>query len=70
MRESTEGEAHRGRAEVEHEARTNQQRHEPMPASHQAGDDRSAVDRNEEQSATRTSRSGGRLRGRATRCAP
>ena len=52
MRESTEGEAHRGRAEVEHEARTNQQRHEPMPASHQAGDDRSAVDRNEEQSAT------------------
>jgi hypothetical protein len=51
MRESTEDEARRGRAEVEHEARTNQQRHEPMPASHQAGDDRSAVDRNKEHSA-------------------
>jgi hypothetical protein len=36
---------------TEHEARTNQRRHEPMPASHRAEDDQSAVDRNEQHSA-------------------
>jgi hypothetical protein len=41
---------------TEHEARVNQQRHEPMPASHQADDDQSAVDRNEAHSAARPDR--------------
>lgn len=44
------------RESTEHEARINQQRHEPMPASHQAGHDQSAVDRNEEHSAGRPDR--------------
>lgn len=40
------------RESTEHEARINQQRHEPMPAGH----DQSAVDRNEEHSAARPDR--------------
>jgi hypothetical protein len=56
MRESTEHEARQERAEVEHEAQINQQRHEPMPASHRAGHDQSAVDGNEERSAARPDR--------------
>jgi hypothetical protein len=40
----------------EHETRINQRRHEPVPASHQAGHDQSAVDRNEEHSAARPDR--------------
>jgi hypothetical protein len=44
------------RKSTEHEAGVNQQRHEPVPASHQAGHDQSAVDRNEEHSAARPDR--------------
>jgi hypothetical protein len=39
------------RENTEHEAGINQQRHEPMPASHRADKGQSAVDRNEEHSA-------------------
>jgi hypothetical protein len=45
------------RENSEHEARINQPRHEPLPASHRAGDDQSAAaGRNEERSATRPDR--------------
>ena len=44
------------RESTEHEARINQQRHEPMPASHQAGHDQPAVAGNEEHSAARPDR--------------
>ena len=52
---------------TEHDARTNQQRHEPMPASHRAGHDQSAVDRNEEHSAARPDRPAGGEQGDAVR---
>jgi hypothetical protein len=47
------------RENTEHEARVNQQRHEPMPASHRSDNDQSAVDRNEERSAARPDRPAG-----------
>ena len=55
------------RESTEHEARINQQRHEPMPASHQAGHDQPAVDRNEEHSAGRPERPEGGGQGDAVR---
>lgn len=55
------------RESTEHEARTNQQRHEPMPASHRADHDQSAVERNEEHSAARPERPAGGGQGDAVR---
>ena len=61
MHESTEHDADReqakqGDAGTGHRARINQQRHEPVPASHGADNDQSAVGRNEEHSAGRQGR--------------
>jgi len=44
------------RENTEHEARINQARHEPMPASHRAADDQSAGDGKQERSAARPDR--------------
>ena len=67
MRESTEHDAPQGQAEVEHGARTNQQRHEPMPASHRAGREESATGRNEELPAARPDRPAAAGQGDAVR---
>jgi hypothetical protein len=53
------------RENTEHEAGINQQRHEPMPASHRAGKGQSAVDRNEEHSAGQPDRTAAKGHGDA-----
>jgi hypothetical protein len=72
MHESTEHHADRepaqeGRAATGHRARVNQPRHEPMPASHGADNDQSAVGRNEEHSAGRQGGPAAATRGDAVR---
>jgi len=52
---------------TEHQARINQQRHEPVPASHRARQGQSAVGRNEEHSTARPGRPAGGGQGDAVR---
>ena len=55
------------RENTEHEARINQARHEPMPASHRVGHEESATDRNGGLPAARPGRSAAAGQGDAVR---
>jgi hypothetical protein len=68
MRRAVEaGELTEVRENTDHEARIDQQRHEPMPASHHVGHDQSAADGNEGRPAARPGRHAAAGQGDAVR---